>query len=113
MNKKITKALYVASHPDSGHQIALLRELKDFKGFYDVDYIKQRYLKTDHDNDCVFRQNAPYINLKVHTDLICGVKIELTKVMDCSNEKEVAIAKKYKKAFNDLFKAQNKYYSTK
>ena len=114
MSKTTTKQLIVVMHPVSGEQIALLREKSDFKGFYDQDYIKQRYLKLNHENDCTYRQNAPYVNPRIHSDLLFNsIKPILTKIMDCANEREIGIAKKMKQAYNKLFKLQNKYYSTK
>ena len=110
MKRKTTKELCVATNQVTGHSIALLREKSDFKGFYDQDYVKEKY--GINKSNTTFRQNAAYVNPRVHVDIISGVPIQLVRVMVCNDDKQISIAKKMKQAYNKLFKLQNKYYST-
>ena len=105
------KVLNVVTKMSTGEQITLLRESSDFEGFTNPEYVKEKY--GINKPNASFRQNATYVNPKIHVDIISGEKITLTKVMEVTNEKELSIARKLKSDYNKLFKLQNKYYSTK
>ncbi len=105
------KVLNVVTKMSTGEQITLLRESSDFEGFTNPEYVKEKY--GINKPNASFRQNATYVNPKIHVDIISGEKITLTKVMEVTNERELSIARKLKSDYNKLFKLQNKYYSTK
>jgi len=105
------KVLNVVTKMSTGEQITLLRESSDFEGFTNPKYVKEKY--GINKPNASFRQNATYVNPKIHVDIISGEKITLTKVMEVTNERELSIARKLKSDYNKLFKLQNKYYSTK
>jgi trehalose/maltose hydrolase-like predicted phosphorylase len=104
------KVLNVVTKVSTGEQISLLRESSDFEGFTNPNYVKENY--GINKSNTKFRQNATYVNPRIHVDIISGEEITLTKVMEVTNSKELSIARKLKSDYNKLFKLQSKYYST-